>query len=95
MKIIVKRSNVLDVSSGKAIKLSVQQVHTGQRHIISAAEDLLRSDKIVYGKSELNYHTDTTVSGANFCILQYNGKDCDVSPYCDNYEAIKGLPIVN
>ena len=70
----------MDVSIGNAIKLSLQQVHTGQRRIISAAKDSSSSYKVVYGKSELYDHADTTVAGANCCIFQYSGKDCDVSP---------------
>ena len=85
----------MDVSSGKAIKLSMQQVHTRQRRIVSEANDLSSSDKVVYGRSELDYHSDTTVAGFNCCTLQYTGKECDLSPYCDYYESIKGVPIVN
>ena len=95
MNFIVKWLNILDVSSGKAIKLSVQQVHTGQRRIISAAKYLSRSDKVVYGRSELDYHDDTTVTYANCCIFYYTAKECDVSPYCDNYEYIKVVPILH
>ena len=49
----------------------------------------------MYGRSELYYHADTTVAGANCCILQYTGKECDVSPYCYDYEDIKCVPIVH
>ena len=65
MKFIVKWINILDVGSEKAIKLSVQQVHTGQSRIISAAKKLSRLDMVVYGRSELDSNTDTTVVGAN------------------------------
>ena len=71
MKLIVKWINILDVSSGKAIKFSVQKVHTGQRHIISASKYYSRSEKVVYGRSDLESHADTTVAGASFCIFQY------------------------
>ena len=74
MKLIVKWLNILDVSSGSAIKLSVKQVHTGQHSIISAAKDLSMSEKVVYGRSELDSHADNTVAGASCCILQYTGK---------------------
>ena len=74
MKLIVKWLNILDVSSREAIKFSVKQVHTGQTQIISAAQYLSRSDKVVYGRSELDSNADTTVAGSNCCILQYNGK---------------------
>ena len=53
------------------------------------------SDNVVYGRSELYYHADTTVAGANCCILQYTGKQWDVSPQRNNFEAIKGVSIVH
>ena len=74
MKLIVKWMIILDVSSGNAIKMSVQQLHTRQRRIVSEANYLSSSDKVVYGRSELDYHSDTTVAGFNCCILQYTGK---------------------
>ena len=74
MKLIVKWFNILDVSSGNAIKLSVQQVNSGQRRNTSSEKDTSRSYKVVYGRSELDSHADTTVTGANCCILQYTGK---------------------
>ena len=74
MKLIVKWLNILDVSRGKTIKLSVQKFRAGQRRIISSAKDLSRSDKVLYGRNELDYHTGTTVAGDNWCILQYTGK---------------------
>ena len=95
MKLIVKWLNILDVSCGKVIKFSVQQVHTGQCRIISAVKDPSSSDKVVYGRRELDSHADTTVTGANFCKLQYTGKQCDVSPYSDDYKAIKGATPVH
>ena len=87
--------NILDVSSGKAIKLSVQKVHARKRCINSEANYSSMSDKVLYGISELGYHADTTVAGYNCCILQYTGKQCDVSPYHEEYEAIKCVPIVH
>ena len=41
------------------------------------------------------YRSDNTVAGSNCCIFQYTGKDCDVSPYHDNYESIQCIPIVH
>ena len=73
MKFILKWLNILDVSSEKAIKLPVQQVHIGKSRIISAENYLSISDKVAYGRSELYYHADTTVTGGNCCILQYTG----------------------
>ena len=60
---------MLYVSIIKAIKLSVQKVHSGQLRIISAAKDSSRSETVVYGRSELGYYADTMVTVANFCML--------------------------
>lgn len=48
-----------------------------------------------YGRSELDSHADTCVAGANCIILAYTGKECDVSPYRDDYEAATNVPIVH
>ena len=47
MKLIVKWRGILDLSSGKAIKLSLHILHTGKRHIISAEKDSPWSEKVV------------------------------------------------
>ena len=49
----------------------------------------------MYGRSELDYYDDIAVIGSNFFLLQYTGKQCDLSLYSDNYEAVKGVPIVH
>ena len=74
MKLIVIWLNILDVSSRKDVKLSVQKFHSGQRCIIASEKYLSRSENVVYSRSDLDYHSDTTVAGANFYILQYTGK---------------------
>ena len=54
----------------------------------------VRNDRTIYGKMELDSHADTVVLGSNCVILNYTGRECDVSPYTDTYDAIKGVPIV-
>ena len=44
---------------------------------------------------ELDSHADTVVLGRNSVIISYTGRECDVSPYSDTYDAIKGVPIVS
>ena len=46
------------------------------------------------GTNELDTHADTCVLGRNFIIAQYSGRECDVLPYSDDYEAVTGVPIV-
>ena len=49
---------------------------------------------VVHSQLELDSHADTIVCGSNCIIIHYTGKECDVTPYTDAYEAIKSVPIV-
>jgi hypothetical protein len=53
-----------------------------------------KRDPVVQSQLEMDSHADTIVCGANCAILHYTGRECDVSPYTDAYEAIKSVPIV-
>ena len=49
----------------------------------------------MHGHIELNTHADTTVLGSTYCvILSYTGKECEVSPYSSEYEAVRNIPVV-
>ena len=50
--------------------------------------------QVVYSQLELDSHADTIVCGSNCLVIHFTGKECDVSPYTDTYEAIKSVPIV-
>ena len=39
-------------------------------------------------------HADTTVLGSNCVVLSYTGKECEVSPYSSEYEAVQNVPVV-
>ena len=47
------------------------------------------------GRVELDTHADTIVLGANCTVLSYTGKECDVTPYTDAYDAIRHVPVVS
>ena len=49
---------------------------------------------VVYSQLEMDSHADTIVCGLNCIIMHFTGKECDVLPYTDTYEAIKSVPIV-
>ena len=53
------------------------------------------NDHTSYSRMELDTHADTVVLGKNCVILSHTGRECDVSPYTDFYDAIKGVPIVS
>ena len=48
----------------------------------------------VHGRVEMDSHADTTVLGSNCVVLAYTGKECEVSPYADEYDAIRNVPVV-
>jgi hypothetical protein len=53
-----------------------------------------RGSSVVQSQLELDSHADTIVCGSNCIVMHFTGKECDVSPYTDAYEAIKSVPIV-
>ena len=50
--------------------------------------------KPVMGRMELDSHADTIVAGSNCCVIEYTGRECDVSPYSSEYSPVTGVPIV-
>ena len=52
------------------------------------------TNTIKHGRIELDTHADTIVFGHIFILLSETGRECDVSPYTDEYESIKKVPIV-
>ena len=47
-----------------------------------------------HGRIELDTHAYTTVLGSNCVVLSYTGKECEVSPYSSQYEAVQNVPVV-
>ena len=68
----------------------VSGFHAGNRRIAAHRSETT----VVHSQVELDSHADTIVCGSNCLIMHYTGKECDVSPYTDAYEAIKSVPIV-
>lgn len=59
----------------------------------TSSEGLIPQEPI-FGKLELDSHADTCVFGANFVLLSYTGRECDVAPYSDDYDAVENVSIV-
>ena len=53
-----------------------------------------RPQSTSHGRIELDTHADTTVLGSNCVVLSYTGKECEVSPYSSQYEAVQNVPVV-
>ena len=43
----------------------------------------------------MDSHLDTIVSCSNFTVVHYIDRVCDVSSYYDEYEQVKGVPVVH
>ena len=54
-----------------------------------------KSEAGFVARCEMDSHADTCVAGPNFVVDEYTGENCDVVPYSNDYQPIKGVPIVN
>ena len=85
----------------RAINYPIISTHRRISVIASSPRRTIASSKAAspttthYGKCELDSHADSIVAGKNCIILNYTGKECDVSPYREDYKPIKNVPIVN
>ena len=71
------------------------QYTTTQRRVSSSASSKCRTPTINYGRCELDSHADTIVAGSNCTVLNFTGKECDVSPFRDDYTPISNAKICN
>ena len=78
--------------------LSIYQIISSNRRISKAKCSTGKRKSLPntphYSRYELDSYADTTVAGSNCILLYYTYKECNVSPYCDNYESITNMPIV-
>ena len=58
------------------------------------AEYQHRRQPTSHGHIELDTHADMAVLGSNCVVLSYTGKECEVSPYSSDYEAVWNIPVV-
>ena len=73
--------------------LKIFKLKSSARRIAAAHSGPVMSRPIM-GKMELDSHADTIVAGSNCCVLEYTGRECDVSPYSSDYSPVTGVPIV-
>ena len=58
-------------------------------------EKLTTNEDIYVGKkTEMDSHADTIIAGTNTLLYSYTDRVCEVSPYYDDYEPMKDVPIV-
>ena len=75
---------------------SICRLISSARSTVSSSKSCIKRTNVVgeTGRVELDTHADTIVLGANCTVLAYTGKECDVSPYTEAYDAIKHVPVV-
>ena len=61
---------------------------------ISGNQTISAAATLHHGRIELDSRADTTVFGKKFVLLSYTGRECDLAPYTNTYDAIKNIPIV-
>ena len=74
------------------IKTTSRRLAKVSRHPVN--EQKTNQNMVHYGRIELDSHADTIVCGKNCIVLEFTGRECDVSPYTDAYDSIKNVPIV-
>ena len=78
----------------QATPIRISLLTSSSSRISSAKRSTPKSANITYAKCELDSHADTTVAGSNCVVLHYTGKECDVTPYRDDYQLVSNIPIV-
>ena len=71
-------SSIRKISKNKTVK-------AGYQH---------RPQSTSHGRIELDTHADMTVLGSNCLVMSYKGKDCEVSNYSSEYEAVLNVPVI-
>ena len=66
----------------------------GPTRCLSASFSVSNIANKYHGRVELDSHDNKTFLGRNCIILAYTGKECEVSPYSDEYESIQKVPVV-
>jgi hypothetical protein len=75
----------------------IKSIRTKQNRYIKVLEvtnKLFKTSEGTKGRCELDSHADTCVVGSNFRAWEFTGITCDVSPFTEEYEAMKDVPIV-
>ena len=73
-------------------KFYISKLKSSARRIAAASGSY--KPKLLAGRMELDSHADTIVAGANCTVLEYTGRECDVSPYSSEYSPVTGVPVV-
>jgi hypothetical protein len=75
----------------------IKSIRTKRNRYVKALEvtnKIFKTSEGTKGRCELDSHADTCVVGSNFRAWEFTGNTCDVSPFTEEYEAMKDVPIV-
>ena len=61
---------------------------------VSATKKTGKTIEGTISTNEMDSHADTCVAGKNWSVMSYSDVVCEVSPFTDEYESIKEVPIV-
>ena len=78
----------------RTISRIVSSIRKIAKNKTAKAEYQHQPQSTLHGHIKLDTHADTTVLGSNCVVLSYTGKECEVSPYSSQYEAVQNDPVV-
>ena len=78
----------------RTISQIVSSIRKVSKNKTAKAEYQHQPQSTLHGRFELDTHDDKTVLGLNCVVLSYTGKECEVSPYSSEYEAVRNVPVV-
>jgi hypothetical protein len=62
---------------------------------VQITDKIFQTKEGTVGRCEMDTHADTCVAGANFLVFEFDGTTCEVTPFTDQYQAMKGILIVS
>ena len=66
---------------------------SNRRYVIHSTRIQYQGDSYS-GRTELDSHSDTTVTGLNCKVIHYTERSCDVAPFSNMYEPMTNIPII-
>lgn len=87
------------ITTTKRIAMNVSPIKCGARRVgkssagprvITVAHDTVEGTS---GRNEMDSMADTSCAGSNWRMLEDTGMACDVYPFKEGYDAVKGVPI--
>ena len=78
--------------SHRTISQIVSSIRKISKNKSASAEYQHQPQSTLHGHIKLDTHADMMVLGSNCIVLSYTAKECEVSPYSSQYEAVRNVP---